>query len=244
MCDHTTTTRLQVSSSVSMQYQFGELINMEDNNLVEQASYQSPLISIWYKPRKTIRQIITNNPTHLVILLAVLAGIGQAIDRAASKSQGDRFSLWQLMVVCFIGGSTGGVFSLYIIGGLFRWTGSWFGGRASSEEIRAAIAWSSVPTIVSYLLWIPLIGVAGIEMFTSYTPNINSNPLLALFIFGVVIVQFVLAIWALILYIICISEVHQISGWKAIGTVISGGLVLVVPIFIIVVLANMITIGP
>jgi hypothetical protein len=48
-----------------------------------------------------------------------------------------------------------GIIHLDIGGAILRWTGSWFGGQASSEEVRAAIAWSSVPRIWALLLLIP-----------------------------------------------------------------------------------------
>lgn len=217
---------------------------MEKQNLIEQENNISPLISIWYKPRKTIRKIISTHPTHLVIVFAVLAGIGQAINRAVQKSPGDAFSLWELIGMCIIGGSIGGIFYLYIAGGLFRWTGSWFGGQASSEDVRAAIAWSTVPATVSNFLWIPLIIVYGHEMFTIYTISVYTNPRLSFFIIVVGLIQYWLTIWSLILYVICISEVHQISGWKTIGSLLSGGLVLVLPVSLIVYLSQVITFGP
>jgi len=215
-----------------------------DNNLPSEHNLYSSLLTIWVKPRDTIRQIVNIDPRFLVILMTAIAGFGQAIDRASSRDAGDVLNLLEIMIICSIGGPLSGIFSLYISGALFRWTGSWFGGQASTEEIRAAIAWSTVPAIIAYITWIPLIGVAGLEMFTSYTPRINANPILALFILAIVGVQIILAIWAIVLYINCMSEVQIFSAWKAIASIILGGLIIVIPITLIVFMFQAITISP
>lgn len=216
---------------------------MENESLSEQ-NLNSSFLSIWVKPRDTIRRIVNNNPSYLVILLTAIFGIGQAIDRASSRNAGDVLNLLEILIICAIGGPLGAIFSLYISGALIRWTGSWFGGQASSEEVRAAIAWSTIPVIVAYSTWIPVISGAGLEMFTSYTPRIDTNPLLALFIFGIVLLQIILSLWTIVLYTICMSEVHKFSVWKAIASILLGGLIIVIPIFLVVFLIQTITFSP
>jgi len=56
-------------------------------------------------------------------------------------SAGDELSVPIIFIAALIVGSIGGVISLYIGGAILRWTGSLFGGQATSEEVRAAIAW-------------------------------------------------------------------------------------------------------
>jgi len=40
----------------------------------------NPWLSIWIKPRATIRWIVNTDPTQQVILLAALGGIAQTLD--------------------------------------------------------------------------------------------------------------------------------------------------------------------
>ncbi len=199
-----------------------------------QAQALSPFLSIWVKPRETIRNIVDTNPTKYVTVLAMLAGIRQALDRASSRNTGDSLPLVAILAVCIIVGPIGGIFSLYLSGALFRWTGSWLGGQASSEEVRAAIAWSSVPTIFILPLWIPELLIFGEELFTSSTPRIESNPLLAIILLGFALIEIVVGIWAFVVLLKSLGEVHRFSAWRAFGAVILGILVILVPILCIV----------
>jgi hypothetical protein len=194
----------------------------------------SPFLSIWVKPRETIRRIVDTDPTQHVVLLAMLAGIGQALDRASSRNTGDSLPLVAILAVCIIAGPIGGIISLYLSGALFRWTGSWLGGQASSEEVRAAIAWSSVPTIFILPLWIPELLIFGEELFTSSTPRMEANPLLAIILLGFLLIEIVVGVWAFVVLLQSLGEVHRFSAWKAFGAVILGILVVLVPILCIV----------
>ena len=194
----------------------------------------SVFLSIWLKPRETIRAIIETNPTKYVLLFAMLVGVGQALDRASSRNLGDSISLIGILAICIILGPIGGIVSLYIGGALYRWSGSWIGGKANEEEVRAAIAWSSVPTIFAMILWIPELLIFGEEMFTSSTPRMDANPLLAILLLGFSVIEIIVAIWALVVLLKSLGEVHQFSAWKALGAVILGSLVIIVPFLCIV----------
>lgn len=217
---------------------------MENHSSPSVSTHVPSWLSIWIKPRETIRRIVTTKPRYQVYLLAALAGLGQFLDSASTRNWGDSLSFPVIIVICVLVGPFGGLLSIYITGALFRWTGSWFGGRATSDEVRAAIAWSLVPNLFSYLLWIPLLVLQGTEIFTSSTTNIESNPILGLLILGILFVQIILSFWTLVLYLICLSEVHKYSIWKTIATLLTGGIILFVPLFILVALMSVITISP
>ena len=110
-----------------------------------------------------------------------------------------------------------GIITLYLGGALFRWTGSRLGGKATAPEVRAAIAWSSVPTIVALLLYIPELALFGEELFTSDMPSITS-PALAVALMGFGIIEIFVAIWALVIFLKCLGEVHRFSAWRAAGS--------------------------
>src|SRR5688572_23563036 len=102
-----------------------------------------PWLMIWTKPQQTIRQIIDYDVDYYVIPLAVASGIFRGLDSAAEGGIGDWASLPIVLALAVIPGAIGGMISLYLSGALFRWTGSWFGGQANSEQVRAAAAWAS-----------------------------------------------------------------------------------------------------
>ncbi len=196
-----------------------------------QAKPLNPWLSIWVKPRETMRWIVDTDPTRQVVLLAVLGGIAQFLDRAAGRSLGDTLSVSVILIIALFVGSIGGLISLHIGGALLRWTGSWFGGQATSEEVRAAIAWSSVPTIWALLLWIPELMLFEEELFTTATPRIDANPLLLFFLLGFAAVEVVIGIWTIVVFLKCLGEVHRFSAWKALGATIIPGLILLGVVF-------------
>jgi hypothetical protein len=210
---------------------------MEQTNVVEveqlaradPAAPLNPWLTIWIWPRKTMRQIVDADADYLVTLLAMLAGFDQALGEATSENMGDTRSLPVIFLLCAILGPIGGLISLYIMGGLLRWTGSWLGGEASSQEVRAAIAWSSVPSIWAMLLWIPYLAIFREEMFTSAMPRIESSLLLLLLLLGFGLVEIVIGLWAFVILLKCLGEVHRFSAWRALGASVLGGLLIASP---------------
>ncbi|MDY7041747.1 MAG: Yip1 family protein, partial [Chloroflexota bacterium] len=184
----------------------------------------SPWLTIWVKPRQTIRRIVDSDPQHQVILLAMLGGIFQVLNQSSSRHLGDTLSLPIIFLLCGIAGPIVGIFLLCVEGALLHWIGSRFGGQASPAEVRAACAWSSVPNIWSQILWIPQFALLGKDLFTSEIPKIAANPFLALIFLGFLGVQLVIAVWAFVVLLICLGEVHRFSIWKALATTLINGL--------------------
>ena len=50
----------------------------------------SPFISIWTKPRETIKGIVETDPKKYVLVLAMLAGVSQVLDRLSTRSYGGK----------------------------------------------------------------------------------------------------------------------------------------------------------
>jgi hypothetical protein len=105
-------------------------------------------------------------------------------------------------------------------------------------HVRAALAWSQMPSVWWLALWIPLLGLSGSEMFTTETPRLYSNLLLLAVLFGYIAITIVILIWQLVLFFKCVGEAHQFSAWKAVGaSLIAAALllaVIVIPLAIII----------
>lgn len=200
----------------------------------------TPWFSIWTKPRKTIQQIIESDPEKLVLLLAGIAGISRALDRASLKSMGDRLDWPIIVVIALIAGPIGGILMLYIAGALVKWTGSWIDGQGTPEKIRAALAWSSVPVVWVLPLWIPEIAIFGQELFTTQTPRIDASLSLALLLMAFGLLEVTVGIWTIVILAKCIGQVQGFSAWKGLGNLLLAGLVLFVPIFIVALLFVMV----
>ncbi len=218
----------------------GENMDNKENNLIPENSTISQydlLLNIWTKPKETIRYIIDTNPKQLVLILAILGGIFEALSVASGEGYGDRFSLINIYFLSIIFGSIGGILGLYITGFLLNWTGNWIGGNATSEEIRAAYAWGIVPIItMELMLLLPDLFFFGRDLYTSEMPIITSSPFLSLLLLVFAFAELVVGIWAIIVFLKCLGEVQGFSVWKALGNVLLVWLIVLIPVIIIMLL--------
>jgi len=147
----------------------------------------SPWLSIWIEPRRTIQAIVDRDPKFMVLPLAALAGIGEALDRASL--------------------------------------------RHMLDEVRAALAWASVPMVAALLVWLPEAWLFGRDLFTAAQPRIDANPLAFL---GLTLLELALGVWSLVLACKTIGQVHGFSAWRGAATMLISVLLVVVPLFLLV----------
>lgn len=196
----------------------------------------NPWVSIWTRPRATIRQIVMADPTRHVALIAMVAGFAEALSNAEGRSLGEQLGLPAVLMFCLILGPIGGLLGLYIAGALLRWTGSWLGGHASSEQVRAAYAWSSVPALWLLPIWVPKILIFGRRLFMD-VPFASETHRAIFLLFA--LIELVVGIWAMVVFLKCLGEVHGFSAWKALGASLLAILVVAVPLVLLVMLLTL-----
>lgn len=190
-----------------------------------QIATPNPLLTIWTQPRATIRRIVDVDPHYHVLLLACLAGFVEALDTSAEQSAGDSLPILAIIAICAVVGPLLGVLGLMVSGWILRWAGGVLGGRATVEETRAALAWSRVPTLWAALVWLVYIALAGSKMFTSATPYVDAHPALGAVIPALEAIRVIATVWAFIVMLKCLGEVHDFSAWRALGATLLAGLV-------------------
>ena len=145
----------------------------------------NPWISIWLKPRQTIREIVDTDSKRWVLLLAALAGVSTALVSLLSLEFPQMLTMLitsiknptSMVPIAFIVlgigiiGTVFGIAGLFLYGWLYRIVGGWFGGKATSLQIRAAIAWVEIPRQVSVplLLCVLLLAVSIGETYTNFS---------------------------------------------------------------------------
>lgn len=194
----------------------------------------NPWTSMWLQPRATIRQVIRENPEQSLAVLAGVAGVSKAWDRAVSRSLGDSIPFLGVVAMGIVIGFLAGIASLYLGARLVRWTGEWIGGRAEIENLRAAIAWSNVPVVWVFPLWLIELAVFRSELFTTATPRLDANPSLGYMLVGLGVLEIIAGVWGFVLMLKAIGEVQGFSAWKALGNLLLVILVFLVPFLIIV----------
>jgi hypothetical protein len=137
----------------------------------------TPFLTIWTRPRATIRKIVETDPTRQVLLLAgtwyvVATLLAQRwLEVVPVKDLQPRIYFlsalfvqwlvalcnptgvwpsWEAEIVTFVVlGAVLGIVLLYVFGAILKWTGRLLGGTATAIEVRAAIAWGQIPLIAA-----------------------------------------------------------------------------------------------
>ncbi|MBN1659069.1 MAG: YIP1 family protein [Anaerolineae bacterium] len=207
----------------------------------DERSAASPLISwltIWIWPRRTIRQIVDVNPRYGFLPLVVLAGWARAIDTSSSRSAGDTMSLGGILATVAILGPVGWLIGVYVGAAFLRFIGARLGGEAESEEVRAALAWSALPSVTMLPVFALLVAVLGLELFQSDMPSVETNLLFALGLAGAGLLALVASLWQIVLNVLTIAEVHRFSIWRSLTTWLVFGLVMLGPIVCVIVASS------
>lgn len=203
------------------------------------ARTSNPWISIWTRPRATVREVIHTSPFYVVLILAGLAGIGSILDNASLRNMGDAFPVPTIVLVAVLLGPAFGILGLYVGAAVIGWTGRWLGGGGRPRELRTAMAWAGMPMVVGLLVWLFDLSIFGSEMFTTYTPRLMGSPFLALLMIVSGLVSMALGIWTLVLQTKAIGEVHGFSAWKGLGSMALGLLLIMVPFIALGIVAAM-----
>ncbi len=212
--------------------------DIENIDKTDNLTIQEVFTEIWTKPRYVFKFINDTHYEKYMTLLLVLAGISRAFDRASTNNFGDNLPLWAILGVCIILGGLLGWVSYYIFAALISWTGSWLGGKGDSTSILRVIAYAMVPSILGLLMLIPQIGIYGVEMFKAGGDIASAGLILNILFYGTMYIEFILAIWTIVLFIVGVSEVQEFSILKSILNLLLPILLFVVPMILLVLIIN------
>jgi hypothetical protein len=191
------------------------------------ADWLAPWFTIWISPRATIRRIVDADPEKFVLGIAWVAGALAALDMEVSSQQmpgGAAFatdwisSLGPFGLAAFAFGlGVFGVAMLYILGGLYRWSGGVLGGTARTIEVRSALAWAQVPAI-----YVTILGV--IAAIAAPAAPIQPGQLPSFSLWS--LARMALGAWALVIPLKTLGEVHRFSAWRSFSAMMLGDLVI------------------
>jgi hypothetical protein len=208
-------------------------------------AHLNPWLSIWVRPRATLRYILQTDPTTFVFALCFFGSMVEALDRASGRSLGDHIPFPFVLLLCVLSGGVGAVLTLAVGARLLCWAGHSLGGEGTLTDVKAALGWSNVPNLVVLLLWLPLLALIGPEMFTTSTPRLDANPVLALLPLVTGLLQIMVAMWAFVIYLKCLAEAHRFSAWRALGASIFAFFIVVailiglmIPIFVLMLIGR------
>lgn len=181
----------------------------------------NPWLSIWFKPRATIRQILATDPHKHVIPLATLSGVIQTFETASRRHLGDHMPFIEVFLLCVVFGPLIGILGLYVSGAVMTWCGSKLGGQGTPQAVRTAIAWSTIiPSLAGGFLLILSLMLLGEKFFASTRPILDANPALSLVFLGVALLRMLIGLWGVVIFLHSIGEAHGFSVWRALGAAV------------------------
>lgn len=179
---------------------------------------QSPWISVWTRPRETIR-LILQNPKQSIWILAFIYGINSLLNVFQSYPLALHTGIGAMVLITLVVAPFWGYLFFYIWSKVVFWCGKLLKGEGDFPSIRAAYAWSCVPLTGNLPLWILLIFFySRFLFFGTQDQVVNSGSVLLLFL--ILIGKLVFSIWAIVLYLQMLSEVQQFSILRAIANVV------------------------
>lgn len=183
----------------------------------EDGAVRSPWITVWFSPRRTIERLVATRPTYFVWPLAVFGTVASIYSQMSVIGSAGLLFDWQLAVCLVLFGAVAGIIWLYLAGFVLSLIGRLLGGQAPALHLRAAFAWSMVPTIAGTAL------ILIIDAVTHRGNILDSVPLL--------VAGFTL--WSFVAFLLMIGRVERFGVFRTVLTyVLNLALGLVAALFI------------
>lgn len=192
----------------------------------------NPWLSIWVKPRKTIRALVDYDVNHRLVVLCAIYGFQYMLQVAQFFSMGSATSLWFTLLVAIVLaipvgyiGFNIGAFFLHLLGKLIK-------GKGTFKQVRAATYWSSVPMVVTIVIWIVLMVAHGNNLFVAgYERGLTGTALTVNIVAA--FIQCALAVWNIIIFLHALGEVQGFSAWMALLNTFLAALTLFILLFLV-----------
>lgn len=204
----------------------------------------NPWTGMWVRPRETIRAIIQTNPAYKYPLLCFIYGFPMALQLAQNFSLGNTYSMAAIVGGAALVAILLGAIMINIATALFSWTGKWIGGIGTYQQIRAAVAWSNMPSIVHIGIWGINLATFGVRVFRNdFVESTFVGTELSI-IFFTAVVQVVVAVWAFIITLKALGEVQGFSAWKALLNILIPSFVIFIGVSLLAWLFTLMTGAP
>lgn len=185
----------------------------------------SPWLSIWVKPRKTIRAILSENPNYHLGILSAIYGLHYLFYSSQFLSLAIVAPAWLITVVSLVFALPVGYIVFNLTSFFIFLLGKLLGGNGCFKHIRSAFAWCAVPYAISLILWFIVIGFFGDPVFMLAFPG--TTPAHHLLLFQVcLLLQMGIGLWALVLLVNALAEVQRYSVWMSLLNLIMASIIM------------------
>ncbi len=192
----------------------------------------NPWLSMWVSPRKTIRALTQYDTNHCFVVLCAIYGFQYMLQAIQFLSFGYSTSLFLIIICAAILSIPTGYIIFNVMSAFCFWIGKLIKGKGSFKQIRAATYWSSVPMVITCLIWIILMIFNGNDLFIAgYEKRLVGTAAMVTMIAG--IGQLVIGIWGLVIFLHALGEVQGFSAWMALLNTFLAGLAVFILLFLV-----------
>lgn len=208
--------------------------------------HMNSFFNVWINPRGVVKTKIEQEaavqPYGKYLLLAYISGL---FSITSSLETEEPMTTTFFILSVFLGAILTAVLSVFLMPLLFKWFGSWIGGKGKLSEVRVAVIYTQVlPQILIGLILLPFIIIIGESYFLSatstYTVELSAMQEWALLIAALIMIT--LFIWQFVIMLHGLGEAHGFSAWKSLLVYIIFTAILTV-VLIIFMLIIVFTIG-
>jgi hypothetical protein len=203
------------------------LIDETPQKPLEEFSDKELFTKIWLSPRKVFKYLHDKSYDKFLYPLLFLAGLTNAINN--NRIDNDNAILIKLIIGAVVGGLLGWI-GMLLFAAIMSWTGKWINGKAETMQLLRVSAYAYIPSIVAVLSVLILILLFGPKVLApSFTIETITLPEILIYFF-LLLIQFSLAVWAFILYLIGISVAQNFSIGKAFLNILLSLMVILLPL--------------
>lgn len=189
-----------------------------------------PFLTIWTNIRGTVRDVIDNKSLAMCFLFLIVGSLGSGLSGLQESGLDDWMSVWVILILSIVlipifVSISHFIYTavIYLVGKLFKGTGQFW-------DCFKALSVSYIPFVVLipvYLIWFLLDPTAFV---TQQDPaSFSTGSTISLIIISL------FSIFCFVIQVIAVSEVHQFSIWRAIGTILIPGILFFLLIFVIII---------
>lgn len=201
--------------------------------MMEKKLNVNPWFGMWIKPRQTIRTVLDERSTNYRFLwLCLIYGLQYMFQASQFMALGQSSSLLMILLFSVILAIPVGYIVFNVMSFFYFLLGKLIKGKGSFKEVRAATYWSSVPLVVSVVVWVILMLMHGNNLFVpGYEKQLVGMAVSLNVVFG--FVQIAIGIWGLVILLHALGEVQGFSAWMALLNVFLGGLAIFILLFLV-----------
>ncbi|PIS02819.1 MAG: hypothetical protein COT85_01955 [Chlamydiae bacterium CG10_big_fil_rev_8_21_14_0_10_42_34] len=192
---------------------------------------QNPWLSIWTSPRATIARIVAENPNRSLWLLASIYGFCSLMNLYQSMALGAMLNTLGILVLAVVLAPLWGWISFTVWSFFVSFVGKWFKGQATFSAVRASYAWSCVPIVLNIPLWLLMVFIFGHQLFLNFDNSEMLSNGQILFLFAILGIKVILAVWSFVIYLNALAEVQKFSILRSFVNIVVAGIIFLVLFF-------------